>query len=102
MVGSTIGQLSMKNKLATKKILIETTIILTFRLRIENFISTLVPFNWLNQILLEQARELVLELEIFKFDISLLNRMYINCEGGWGNKNGDIFLQCMIYWKQAL
>ena len=45
MVGSTIGQLLLKNKLSTKTIIIETTTILTFRFRTDKFISNLVPFN---------------------------------------------------------
>ena len=68
-----------KNKLATKAIIIETTTILKFRLIIEKLISALVSFNGLNQILLEQNYELVLELEILKFEISLLNGIYIAC-----------------------
>ena len=45
MVVSTIGQLLLKHKSAKK-----TTTILTFRLRIEKFISVLVPFNGLKYV----------------------------------------------------
>ena len=88
MVGSTIGQLLLKNKLGTKTIIIETIPILKFRLIIEKFISTLVPFNILNIFLYEQIHLFVLELYILEFEISILNRIYIYFEGGgeeeWG------------------
>ena len=48
-----------------------------------------------NQILLKQAHELVLELEILKSDISLFNGMYIDFEGG-SERRIVIPMQCML------
>ena len=89
-----------ENKLVTKAVIIEK-IILTCRLIIEKFISTLFPFNLLNKNLLEQTHELFLELEILKFDISLLKIIYVACKGGRGRIMGRL-LQWILYFNQAL
>ena len=47
------------------------------------------PIQVTNQILLEQTHELVLKLEILKFGIYLLNGMWIACEGGWKEEQGE-------------